>query len=82
MTTIKEKVEKEYGTINKFIDSVYKKTRLSRTYLYQLIQNKDVNPTMETMMELARITNIALEDITHEYSNRYRDSGTEGERQD
>ena len=78
--TIKTKVEQKFGTINKFVDSVFNKTTLSRTYLYKLINNTDANPTMETMIELARITEIPLEEIVNEYSNRYRDSGVEDKR--
>lgn len=74
--TIKERIEEQHGTINRFVDSVFNKTKISRTHLYQLINNNEANPTMETMVELARITNIPLEDIINEYSNRYRNPGT------
>lgn len=77
--TIKERIEQEYGTINKFVDTVYNKTNISRTHLYKLINNDEAtNPTMETMVELSRITRIPLEEIIHEYSDRYRNSGVEG----
>lgn len=78
--TIKTRIEQKFGTINKFIDSVFNETTLSRTYLYKLINNTDTNPTMETMIELARITEIPLEEIIDEYSNRYRNSGVENKR--
>ncbi len=77
---IKTRIEQKFGTINKFIDSVFNETTLSRTYLYKLINNTEANPTMETMIELARITEIPLEEIIDEYSNRYRNSGVEDKR--
>jgi DNA-binding phage protein len=77
---IKTRIEQKFGTINKFVDSVFNETTLSRTYLYKLINNTEANPTMETMIELARITEIPLEEIIDEYSNRYRNSGVEDKR--
>lgn len=83
MLKLKEKIEQEFGTINKFVETVYNKTNISRTHLYKLINNdQDTNPTMETMVELSRITNIPLEEIIHEYSNRYRNARIEDQRQD
>lgn len=82
MSTVKETIEKQYGSINKFIDAVADKMSVSRTHMYKLIQNKDVNPTIDTLIELSELTNIPMEEIMNEYRNRHRDKRAEGKHSD
>lgn len=70
--TIKERIEREFGTINKFVDIHYTELGVSRSYLYSLINNEVCNPTIAIMIRLANLTKIPLEDIVYEYSVRYR----------
>ena len=59
--TLKQLIETKYGNI----DSLLEKTniQLSRTYLYMLLNNEDVNPSLEVMKELARVLEVDLVDI-------------------
>ena len=71
--TIKERIEKEFGSINKFVDTNYTRLGISRTYLYALLNKEECNPTISILAKLSVLTKIPLEDILHEYSMRYRD---------
>lgn len=71
--TLKERIEERYGSINKFIDSVQGSMTVSRTHMYKIIQNQNVNPTVETLIEVSELTDIPLEEILNEYSTRHRD---------
>jgi len=72
--SIKDIIITKYGSINQFVSQ--NQTRLgrlkSRTHIYRLIQGKDINPTLETMTELAKILEIPLEEVVNEYSTRHR----------
>ena len=70
--TVKERIEKEYKTINNFVDSNYTKLGISRTYLYALLNKETCNPTVEIMVKLSELTKIPYEDISNEYCMRYR----------
>lgn len=73
--TIKERIELQYGSINRFIDCRYydlKKEGISRTHIYALLNNTSCNPTVDMMVRLSKITGIPYEDIANEYSMRYR----------
>ncbi len=70
---IKSSVEERYGSINKFIEEKASQMRMSRTHMYKLLNGEDVNPTLETLRELAELTEIPIGDILNEYSMRYRD---------
>lgn len=70
--TIKEKIEKEFGSINRFVDMHYAKMGISRTYLYELLNNQECNPTICTLIRLSNITNIPVEELFDEYHMRYR----------
>jgi transcriptional regulator with XRE-family HTH domain len=72
---IKDKIEAVYGNTNKFVDCVRNTTSLSPSHLYRLINGTAKNPTMSSLVELARITNIPLEEILGEYSSRHREQG-------
>lgn len=71
--TLKEKIEKEFGTINKFVEANYAKLGMSRTYLYALLNKEECNPTVHILNKLSELTKIPVEEIFNEYSMRYRD---------
>ena len=71
--TIKERIEKEFGSINKFVDANYAKLGISRTYLYALLNKEECNPTINILIRLSVLTKIPAEEIFNEYSMRYRD---------
>lgn len=70
--TIKERIEKEFGSINKFVDANYTKLGISRTYLYSLLNKEECNPTINILVRLSILTKIPVEEIFDEYSMRYR----------
>ena len=55
MQTIKDIVIERYGSINNFIDKNYTKLKTSRTHMYKLLNGENVNPTVETLVELAAL---------------------------
>lgn len=71
--TIKERIKKEHGSINKFVDLNYTKLGISRSYLYSLLNKKTCNPSVGIMVRLSDLTKIPYEDISNEYCMRYRD---------
>jgi DNA-binding XRE family transcriptional regulator len=71
--TIKERIEKEFGSINKFVDANYTELGISRTYLYSLLNKEECNPTINILIKLSILTKIPVEEIFNEYSMRYRD---------
>ena len=71
--TIKERIEKEFGSINKFVDANYARLGISRTYLYSLLNKEECNPTITILIKLSKLTKIPVEEIFYEYSMRYRD---------
>ena len=70
--TIKERIEKEFGSINKFGDANYTKRGIARTYLYSLLNKEECNPTINILIRLSVLTKIPVEEIFDEYSMRYR----------
>ena len=70
--TIKERIEKEFGSINKFVDANYTKLGISRTYLYSLLNKDECNPTINILVRISVLTKIPVEEIFDEYSMRYR----------
>ena len=79
--TIKERIEKEFGSINKFVDANYTKLGISRTYLYSLLNKEECNPTINILVRLSVLTKIPVEEIFDEYSMRYR-NGKPGDQYD
>jgi DNA-binding XRE family transcriptional regulator len=79
--TIKERIEKEFGSINKFVDANYTKLGISRTYLYSLLNKEECNPTINILIKLSILTKIPVEEIFDEYSMRYR-NGQPSDRHD
>lgn len=80
--TIKERIEKEFGSINKFVDANYTRLGISRTYLYSLLNKEECNPTITILIKLSKITKIPLEEIFYEYSMRYRDGESSDQHND
>ena len=76
--TLKERIIKEYGSINKFVDHVAPRMKMSRTHLYSLLNKETSNPTIETLHELSELTNVPLEEVICEYSMRYRNKKPQG----
>ena len=70
--TLKEKIEKEHGSINKFVDANYTKLGISRTYFYSLLNGTAFNPTIDVLNRLSILTKIPMEELFDEYSMRYR----------
>jgi hypothetical protein len=80
--TVKERIEKEFGSINKFVDTNYTRLGISRTYLYALLNKEECNPTVSILAKLSILTKIPLEDILYEYSMRYRDGQPSDQHED
>lgn len=68
---IKDKIEFEYGTINKFIDKklIDCKGQLpfTRQHLYDLINHRVPNPGIRTLNQLANLVDVPLTDVINEY---------------
>lgn len=75
--TIKQKIENEFGSINKFVDANYTTLGISRTYLYSLLNKEECNPTIDILIKLSVLTKIPVEEIFDEYSMRYRNKKPE-----
>lgn len=80
--TIKERIEKEYKSINNFVDLNHAKLGISRTYLYALLNKETCNPSVGIMLKLSELTNIPYEEISNEYCMRYRDQQSSGKHSD
>lgn len=70
---LKQIIEESYGSIDTFLEET--DIQISRTYLYELINNKDINPSLNVMEELARVlTDKDIERVVKAiHSSRYRD---------
>ena len=55
--TVKERIEKEFGSLNKFVDQNYYNLGMSRTYLYALLnQDRHCNPSIGMLIKLSELT--------------------------
>ena len=79
MQTIKDIVVERYGPINNFIDKNYTQLKTSRTHMYKLLNGENVNPTVETLIELATLLDLPEEVVFREYSIRHRNKRFEGQ---
>jgi transcriptional regulator with XRE-family HTH domain len=79
MQTIKDIVIERYGSINNFIDKNYTKLKTSRTHMYKLLNGENVNPTVETLVELAALLELPEEVVFREYSTRHRNQKLESQ---
>ena len=82
MPSIKDIVIEKYGSINNFIDKNYTKLKTSRTHMYKLLNGENVNPTVETLVELATLLDLPEEVVFREYSIRHRNKRLEGQHED
>ncbi len=80
--TIKDIVVEKYGSINNFVEENYTKLKISRTHMYKLLNGENVNPTVETLVELAILLEIPEEVVFREYSTRHRNKGLENKHDD
>jgi transcriptional regulator with XRE-family HTH domain len=80
--SIKEMVINQYGSINNFVEQNYQNMKTSRTHMYKLINGDSVNPTVETLVELANLLHVEEEVIFNEYSTRYRNKQSESQHTD
>ena len=80
--SIKDIVIERYGSINNFIDKNYTKLKTSRTHMYKLINGENVNPTVETLVELSTLLDLPEEVVFREYSTRHRNKGLESKHDD
>ncbi len=69
--TIKDIIIERYGSIDNFM--VESNIDLGRAYLFRLLNNEEVNPTILAIMKLAKALGMDPKDIASEYSNRHRD---------
>jgi transcriptional regulator with XRE-family HTH domain len=82
MPSIKDIVIERYGSINNFIDKNYTKLKTSRTHMYKLLNGENVNPTVETLVELAGLLELPEEVVFREYSTRHRIKRLESQHED
>ena len=82
MQSIKDIVIEKYGSINNFIDKNYTKLKTSRTHMYKLLNGENVNPTVETLVELAALLELPEEVVFREYSIRHRNKRLESQHKD
>lgn len=69
---IKELIITKYKSIDNFIEET--DVQLGRTYLYRLVNDETVNPSLAVVEELARVLEKNVDDIVKAiYSTRHRD---------
>lgn len=66
MINIKEAIELKYGSINKFCELI-DKTVISKQTIYKLMVNPKPNPTLRTMVALAKYLGLELIDVVNTY---------------
>jgi len=68
MKNLKERIIEKFGSINNFYE--VSRTTLSKTQIYYMLNHPKANPTIKVMSELARVTNVPIDDITKEFQAR------------
>lgn len=69
---IKDLIITKYKSIDNFIEET--DVQLGRTYLYRLVNDETVNPSLAVVEELARVLEKNVDDIVKAiYSTRHRD---------
>lgn len=70
--TLKEIILRKYASIDEFIEAT--NVPISRTYLYRLVNDTTVNPSLTVIEILATILGMEMTELAAIiYSNRYRD---------
>lgn len=65
-------INEKFSTIDNMLEVT--DIQLSRTYLYRLVNDNTVNPSLEVIEELARILEASVDQIVKAvYSTRHRD---------
>lgn len=65
-------INEKFSTIDNMLEVT--DIQLSRTYLYRLVNDNTVNPSLEVIEELARILETSIDQIVKAvYSTRHRD---------
>lgn len=65
-------INEKFSTIDNMLEVT--DIQLSRTYLYRLVNDNTVNPSLEVIEELARILETSVDQIVKAvYSTRHRD---------
>jgi len=71
LSTLKERIEKKYGSVNKFIDKKLIDCKgelpFTRTHLYKLINHEVPNPGIKTLSELSALVDEPLNIIIEEF---------------
>ena len=63
---LKELIKEKYGTINKFCD-LFEKEKLSRQTIYRLLNAKRPNPTLFTILMIAKYLEIDYTILVEHY---------------
>jgi DNA-binding phage protein len=73
---LKQIIEAKYGSINKFSDTVGK-TLLSKQTIYKMIRDKKPNPTLTTLIYLAKYLEINFIDLVLKYKSMHEENQNE-----
>lgn len=69
---LKEMIEAKYGSINKFCDTVGK-SLLSKQTIYKMIRDTKPNPTLTTLMYLAKYLDVNFVDLVLKYKSMHEE---------
>lgn len=70
--SIKDLIEEKFSSIDNMLEST--DVEISRTYLYKLVSEGSINPSLEIIEELARVLEKGVDEIIKAvYRSRYRD---------
>jgi DNA-binding XRE family transcriptional regulator len=73
---LKQMIEAKYGSINKFSDTVGK-TLLSKQTIYKMIRDEKPNPTLTTLIYLAKYLEINFIDLVLKYKSTHEENQNE-----
>ena len=69
---LKELILEKFESVDKFLNAT--DIQLSRTYLYRLLFDEEVNPSLAVIEELARVLEKSVDEIVKAiYSNTHRE---------
>ncbi len=69
---LKQMIEAKYGSINKFCDTVGK-SLLSKQTIYKMIRDAKPNPTLTTLMYLAKYLDVNFVDLVLKYKSMHEE---------
>jgi DNA-binding phage protein len=73
---LKQMIKAKYGSINKFSDIVGK-TLLSKQTIYKMIRDEKPNPTLTTLIYLAKYLEINFIDLVLKYKSMHEENQNE-----